>query len=204
MEITGIAPQVKDKSRCNIEVDGRFFCGMRLETVLENRLKVGSVVSEEQLSALQLSSEKMTAFDKALTHISVSMKTEKEIRDFLSRKGYLSDVTDYVIERMKEHSFIDDAAYAQAYCESAGRRKGRKLIALELRRRGVADDVIEEALSMLTGEEDSAARILEKYLRGKPHERKTFAKAYAYLISKGYDYEVARIVLAKIEDEYDD
>ena len=31
-EITGITPQIKDKERCNIEVDGRFFCGMKLET----------------------------------------------------------------------------------------------------------------------------------------------------------------------------
>ena len=28
-EITGITPQIKDKERCNIEVDGRFFCGIQ-------------------------------------------------------------------------------------------------------------------------------------------------------------------------------
>ena len=45
-EITGITPQIKDKERCNIEVDGRFFCGMKLETVVKHRLKVGVAVSE--------------------------------------------------------------------------------------------------------------------------------------------------------------
>ena len=99
MEITAITPQKHDPKRCNIEVDGRFFCGMQLITVLEHRLKAGTVVSEEELSLLQLEGEKQTALDKALTHISASMKTEREIRDFLRRKGYLQDVSDYVVER---------------------------------------------------------------------------------------------------------
>ena len=101
-EITGITPQVKDKTRCNIEVDGRFYCGMKLETVMKNRLKVGACVDGESLSRLQLESEKTTALDKALTHISASMKTEMQIRVFLRKKGYLNDVCDYVVEKMRE------------------------------------------------------------------------------------------------------
>ena len=30
-EITSIEPQVKDKRRCSIFIDGRFYCGMKLE-----------------------------------------------------------------------------------------------------------------------------------------------------------------------------
>ena len=41
-EITGITPQIKDKERCNIEVDGRFFCGMKLETVVSTASKWAS------------------------------------------------------------------------------------------------------------------------------------------------------------------
>ncbi len=77
-EITGISPQKHDKLRCNIEVDGVFFCGMTLETVMKNRLKTGSIVTAEELSRMQLESEKATALDKALSHISATMKTEYE------------------------------------------------------------------------------------------------------------------------------
>ena len=79
-EITAITPQVKDKRRCNIYVDGRFCCGLTLEATVKNRLKVGQVVTEEFLSEIQLESEKNTAFDKALTHLSATRKTEKQIR----------------------------------------------------------------------------------------------------------------------------
>ena len=158
-EITGITPQIKDKTRCNIEVDGRFYCGMKLETVMQNRLKAGMCVSLETLSRMQLESEKMTALDKALTHITSSMKTEREIRDFLKKKGYLSDVCDYVAEKMKGYGFLDDGQYAKTYAESAGKRKGRRLIAAELKRKGVGDGEIEEALNGLTGEKIGRAHV---------------------------------------------
>ena len=114
-EITAITPQKKDKTRCNVEIDGRFYCGMKLVTVMQSRLKVGMSIALEELAHIQLESEKQTALDKALHHITASMKPEKEIRDFLTKKGYLKDVCDYVIEKMKGYGFLDDGAYAKAY-----------------------------------------------------------------------------------------
>lgn len=202
-EITAITPQKKDKTRCNIEVDGRFYCGMKLVTVMENRLKVGCTVSLEELSRIQLESEKQTALDKALTHITASMKTEKEIRTYLQKKGYLQDVCDYVVEKMKGYGFLNDAAYAQAYAESVGKRKGSRLIAMELKRKGIADESIEAAVENLDGEEP-AKRALEKYLRGKDvSDRNVIRKAYAHLISKGFDYDTARAALEGLRDDED-
>ena len=77
-EITEILPQVKDKRRCNVYLDGQFFCGLTLEVAMKNRLKKGTVITREELSKIQLESEKQTALDKALVHISASQKTEKE------------------------------------------------------------------------------------------------------------------------------
>lgn len=200
MEITAITPQVKDKTRCNIEADGRFYCGMKLETVVLGRLKVGMHVTEAELAALQLESEKQTALDKALNHITVSMKTEKEVRDFLRKKGYLDDVIGYVVERMKKYNYLDDAAYAASYAAAAVKKKGKKLIAMELRQKGISEEDIESALSLLSGEEESAKALLEKYLRGKETDAKTLYKAFSYLLSKGYDHETARSALGSLAD----
>ena len=202
MEITAITPQKHDAKRCNIEVDGRFFCGMRLLTVMEHRLKVGSIVTEEELSALQLAGEKQTALDKALTHISASMKTEKDVRDFLRRKGYLQEVSDYVVEKMKGYGYLDDEAYARAYAESAGKRKGSRLIRMELKRKGVP----ESALAALPerDERGAAAEVLQKYLRGKEQDVKTLRKAYAHLISKGFDHDTARAALEELRGAWEE
>ena len=80
------------------------------------------------------------------------MKTEKDIRAYLRKKGYLEDISDYVVEKMRSYGYLDDAAYARAYIEHAGKRKGSRLIAMELRQKGVSDEAIEEALSGVSGE----------------------------------------------------
>lgn len=199
-EITAITPQVKDKTRCNVYVDGRFCCGLTLEATIKNRLKVGAIVTEERLAEIQLESEKNTAFDKALTHISATRKTEKQVRTFLYGKGYLPAVVDYAVEKLRSYNFLNDGEYAEAYVESVAKRKGGRLIRMELRGKGVADEEIDAALDTLDTETEIAAAtaILQKYMRGKVCDKATLQKAYRYLMGKGYDYETAKAALATL------
>ncbi len=200
-EITSITPQQKDKTRCNIEIDGKFYCGMKLDTALANGLRAGMSVDTDFLSHLQLESEKMTALDKALRHISVSMKTEKEIRTFLKKKGYLEEVENYVIDKMKDYGYVDDETYAASYAAGASKRKGSRLIQLELKQKGVDGQIIESVLSSLTDETESAKKCLEKYMRGKPFDQATLRKAYRNLISKGFDYDTCKQAIESLKDE---
>ena len=199
-EITAITPQVKDKRRCNIYVDGRFCCGLTLETTVKNRLKVGQIVSQERLSEMQLESEKDTAFDKALTHLSAARKTEKQIRVFLQDKGYLPAVADYVVDKLRSYNFLNDGEYADAYVEFAAKRKGGRLIRMELRGKGIADAEIDAALGNLDEEQEflAAKELLYKSMRGKSTDVQTLQKAYRYVMSKGFDYEVAKKALATL------
>ena len=201
-EITQITPQIKDKRRCNIYVDGRFYCGLTLEATVKNRLKVGQIVSPEILSEIQLESEKNMALDKALTHISATQKTEKQVREFLQKKGYLSAVIEYVIEKLQSYNFLNDGEYAESYVESAAKRKGGRLIRMELRGKGVSDEEIDAALETLdeNREIQTAKEILQKYMRGKIGDRETLQKAFRYLMGKVFDYEVAKGALSAYGD----
>ena len=204
-EITAITPQIKDKTRCNIYVDGRFYCGMTLETTVKNRLKVGQIISFEKLSQMQLESEKNTALDKALTHISATRKTERQVRDFLREKGYLSDVIEYVVEKMRGYDFLNDGEYAEAYVGFAGAKKGERLIKMELKSKGVSEEHIDAALGGLSEETqvEAATAIAQKYLKSKELSLETKHKAFRYLLGKGFDYDVAKSALANI-DGFDD
>lgn len=201
-EITSITPQIKDKTRCNIYIDGRFCCGLTLEATVKNRLKVGQTIDPVRLAEIQLESEKNTALDKALTHVSATRKTEKQVRDFLAGKGYLPAVVDYVIEKMRGYNFLNDSEYAEAYVEFAGVKKGGRLIKMELRAKGVAEEEIDAALQNLDGEtqEQAASAILQKYMRHKTADKETLAKAFRYLMGKGFDYETARAALSAFGD----
>lgn len=204
-EITTITPQVKDKRRCNIYIDGRFCCGLTLEATVKNRLKVGQVITEERLAEIQLESEKDMAFDKALTHLSATRKTEKQIRSYLAGKGYLPAVVDHVVEKLYGYNFLNDGEYAEAYVESAVKRKGGRLIRMELKGKGVSDEEIDAALGSLEdgAEEEAAKTILQKYMRNKVCDKETLQKAYRYLMGKGFDYETTKAALASL-GEYED
>jgi regulatory protein len=201
-EITSITPQVKDKRRCNIYIDGRFCCGLTLEATVKNRLKVGQIITPERLSEIQLESEKNTAFDKALTHLSATQKTEKQIRTFLEGKGYLPAVVEYVVEKLRSYNFLNDGQYAESYVECVSKRKGSKLIRMELKKKGVSDEAIDTAIEGLSPEreQETATAILEKYMRGKICDKATLQKAYRYLMGKGYDYEVIKSALTAYGD----
>ncbi len=201
-EITSIEPQVKDKTRCNVYVDGRFYCGIKLEVAIKYRLKAGMTVEKSQLDEIQLATEKSQAIDKAMTHLSATMKTKKQMRDFLAKKGYTEAVVNHVIERLEYYNLVDDAAYCKAYIQSV-KGKGRRAIEADLIRRGAEKSVIEKVLSGYEENWDEAAAVLEKYMRGKPHTKEGLYKGFRYLLSKGYDYDTAKAAMEDFggEDE---
>ena len=199
-EITDITPQIKDKERCNIYVDGRFYCGMKLETALRYRLKAGEHIELARLDEIQLENEKSQALDKAMTHLSHSMKTEKEVRDFLKKKGYVQAVSDYAVGKLKEYGFLDDGEYCRLYVLSAGKSKGPRLIAYELKKRGADEESILAALGEMTGTQEAAAAALAKYMRGRECTRENLSKAFRHLMAKGFDYDTAKDALAALGD----
>ena len=193
-EITSIEPQIKDKTRCSVYVDGRFYCGIKLEVAVKYRLKAGMHIDKSQLDEIQLETEKSQALDKAMTHLSSTMKTAKQMRDFLSKKGYVQAVQDYVLERLEYYKFIDDYAYCRAYAESV-HGKGKRAIEIDLIKRGADRNAIEQVLSETEEDGAEALALLQKYMRGKEVNRQTLGKAFKYLISKGYEADTARSAL---------
>lgn len=199
-KITSIEPQVKDKSRCSVFVDGRFYCGIKLEVAVKHRLKAGTEIDKAELDKIQLETEKAQAVDKALTHISVSPKTEKQMRDFLTKKGYVGAVVEYVMERLNYYGYVDDREYCRAYVNSVS-NKSKRAIEVELLKRGADKSAVEEALADFEDDEDNILILLKKYLRGKEPTKENVYKGCRYLVSRGYDYDAVKSASERIDEE---
>lgn len=207
MRITEISPQKKNPKRYNVYLDGVFFCGMDIMTIASNRLKVGTEIEAEELGLLQKQAECSTAGEKALNYCTVgNVKSEKEVRDYLKKKGYADDTVDEVIEKLKGYGYISDEEYAKAYVENYKSVKGKRLISYELKRKGISDKDIEKGVSEIDDEFESAYQVACKYVRNKEKTRETFLKCYKYLISKGFNYDDAKSASEKATeisvDEY--
>lgn len=198
-----IEPQKKDKTRCNVYVDGRFYCGIKLEVAIKYRLKAGMPIEKARLDEIQLETEKSQALDKAMTHISASMKTEKQIKDFLLKKGYTAAVADYCLERLLYHGLVDDYAYCRAYIGSVS-GKGKRALEADLIKRGADKRAIERALEETEEDGTAAAAVLQKYMRGKEATKEALYRGFKYLLSKGYGYDTAKEALTSFCGEDDE
>ncbi len=201
-EITLIEPQKKDKERCNVYVDGVFYCGIKLEVAVKYRLKTGMQIEKSRLDEIQLETEKSQALDKAMNFISAAMKTKKQVRDYLDKKGYTQAVADFVIEKLEYYKFLDDYAYCRAYVAGVS-GKGKCAIENDLFKRGAERKAVEEALAEIEEDAGAALAVLNKYMRGKESTKENLYKGFKYLLSKGYGYDTAKSALSGfgVDDE---
>lgn len=204
--ITDVKPQVKNAKRCSIYLDGSFYCGMELITVVKNRLKVGMQIEETELGRIQLESERTTAMDKAMTFLSRSIKTSKQVADKLKTYGYTLEVIDSVIEKLKEYGYVDDENFSESYVNTYSKNKGKRLLEKELIIKGVDKQVARDAVGCIEDETQSALSVATKYLKNKSVTKENVQKAYRYLISKGFSYDTAKTVLQGFlqDEDYQD
>ncbi len=144
-------------------------------------------------------------------------RTRQELAQALRRKGVPDDAAGTVLERFDEVGLIDDAAFAGQWVRSRHNQKGlaRRAIAMELRRKGVDDEVAGEALAEVDtdSEERRARELVDRKLRTVPADtpeqrKKAAGRLVGMLARKGYGggiaYRVVREALAAHGAEIDE
>lgn len=131
---------------------------------------------------------------RALTH---APRTRAELADLLQRRGVPGDVAERVLSRFGDVGLIDDAAFAEAWVRTrhAGRGLAGRALADELRRRGVEQDTVQDAVAGLDPltEEETARTLVRRRLatmgRLAPDVRQR--RLVGMLARKGYGAGVA-------------
>lgn len=94
----------------------------------------------------------------ALRRLTAAPRTAHELRADLLARGVDASIADEVIDRYLEVGLLDDSAYARMWVTSRARTKGtaRPVLRQELRRKGIDDAVIAEALAEVDDEQEIA------------------------------------------------
>ena len=103
----------------------------------------------------------MDALEKATSYLNRKPHTEKEVMDYLLRKGYEQEESAEAVRRLREYGYLDDFAYAKLYFEyGLEKGRGKERIVRELAGKGVARDLIDQAFYDLedTPDEGEMAR----------------------------------------------
>ena len=171
----------------------------RRETTAESRARRGAV------------DDPATVLDAAARFLQARPRSTAEVRRRLGDAGYRTDLVEEAIARLAMLGYLDDESFARAWVESRDRARprGERALRAELRRKGVADDlvatIIEDRASPHAGglaeadagggpDDVAAARLLERRGAAAAREadpRRRRARAYALLARNGFDPEVA-------------
>jgi regulatory protein len=132
-----------------------------------------------------------------LDQLTGQARSRSELAGKLAKKKVPADVAARVLDRFEEVGLVDDAAFARDWVQSrqAGRGLARRALAAELRRKGVDQDVISEAVEAVEPEDEvEAARLLVR--RKLPSLRRfddatVVRRLTGMLARKGYSSGVA-------------
>ena len=135
--------------------------------------------------------------------------TRAELATELRKRNVPADAADAVLERLDDVGLVDDRAFAAAWVERQRRTRGlgRRALAAELRRKGVADEEIGEAVGLVS-DDDERARAAELVARKLSSVRnldrdKQVNRLVGMLARKGYGGGVAYAVVREALGDLD-
>ena len=202
-KITAIRIGKGRRKRVKVFLDGKFAFSLEAEVALKDGLEVGQELSNSQIEALAKSDHFQRCLNAAAHYLSYRPRSEAEIRQRLHQRGFDSDNVGAVLARLKEQGLVDDMAFAQFWKENRQSFSPRSqwLIKLELRRKGIADDIIDQVVNADDG--DCAYRAALSKARSLPlSDYQGFRHRLGeYLKRRGFSYGVINHTVERIWQE---
>lgn len=202
-KITALKVQRRNPNRVNVYLDGEFAFG--LSRIVAAWLRVGQTLSEEKIRSLQEEETREVAYQRGLHYLSFRPRSEAEVRRKLLEKGFDQPLVEEIIERLKAERWLGDAEFARLWTENRTtfRPRSRRLLRYELRKKGVSEDHIEEALNPLAEENELAYQAGIRYARKLTSlQSDVFRKRLmAFLARRGFSYETIAPVVRRICSE---
>ncbi len=200
-KITDMQIQKNNKQRANLYLDGQFAFALEMLTVMKLGLKIGMDVTQERLEEAVFDSEKTVAFEKAMDYLGKCMRTSRQVRDYLAKKGYTPQVVAHVVQKLVGYGYVNDKMYAQMYTQQNSATKGQRRIRMELMQKGVNKQTVEEIAIPQEISSGSAQALAQKYMRGKTVDVKTLQKLQRYLLYRGFDYDMVNSIIHQYQIE---
>ena len=200
-EITAIRYRKGGGKRANISLDGKFAFTLDVEVVLKEGLRVGQELSASRIEALARSDQSHRCLNAALRYLSYRPRSEFELRERLYRRGFDGESMEEVFTKLRERGLVDDAAFAQFWRDNRESFSPRSqwLTRLELRRKGVAEDTIDQVVGVIDDHNSAYRAALNKARSLSVSDYQSFRHRLAgYLKRRGFSYGVINHAVERV------
>ena len=199
-QVTGIETV---RGRVNVYADGVLLLRVPRQHFEKCPLREGEEMDPDEYLDRLAGVQFADAWEAALTALERSARTEKELRDSLKRRGYVPQVIEAAIERLRETRLIDDAQYADRLAELQTKKPvGLYAFKRKLKAKGISDEDAARALAAFDDEQqqaaclDAARRLFRKYEALPPREGK--ARLSQALARRGFGWDAVEYALDQL------
>lgn len=120
----------------------------------------------------------------------------KELGQKLKTYAEESDDIPALLDEFREKGWLSDARFTEQIVHARKAKFGSARVAHELREKGIAEDLIADAVaSVKAGELDHAREIWRKKYDVPPKTREEWAKQARFLQSRGFGFDIIKKVL---------
>jgi regulatory protein len=197
--VTALRLQSKNRQRVNVYLDGAY--GLSVDRVLVTSVRPGQELTPVQLEDLSRRDAVETACRQALRLLSRRPRSERELHDAWQRRKVDPATQVLALARLRTSGQLDDRAFARAWVENraAFQPKGVVALRMELRKKGVADEIIEESLQGIDEEAAAYAAAVKVSRRWKDLPWDGFRdRLGGYLRRRGFGYELTTSVVRRV------
>ena len=177
------------------------------DTFYNSGLRKGDEVSEDRYSFFIEQNILYHIKQRALAFLSRRFHSEKELFLKLKAKSYDERLIKIVLNELKSKSFIDDRNFTKLYMEEKlnGKIWGINKIRSALFIKGISASIIDEILIEFDNKKNNyelvnelAGNKIEKLKKRNLDDKEIYQKTVSFLISRGFDYEIAKEVCNKL------
>jgi regulatory protein len=197
MKITSIKAQVKNTERISIYVDEKYSFSLGYTQLLDQKLYVGLDIDEKRIEDLKHISAFGKAYERALMYVMLRPRSVREVRDYARRKQWTPEDTDAIIEKLTSKKYLDDRVFARLWVEHRAlmKKTSKRKLHMELKQKGVSDDVITETLANSEFDENDALRQLIEKKRKLARYANDDQKLLRYLAGQGFSFDAIKSAL---------
>lgn len=195
------------KDKIHIYIDGEYLLTVDEIFWFSCGYISGDEIDEEELTAFKEAAGSRCAFNSALNSLDYRDHSEREIRTKLLRK-YDADCVEEAVRKLVELDLVNDERYAENYARELYEHKkfGKMRIKSELRAKGIAADIANEAVDALFEEEepDNIQRIVDiigKRYYNRMNDDVGRKKVFAALQRMGYSFSDIREAMSEFSDD---
>ncbi len=190
--------------RVNVFLDGKFAFSLEAEVAVKEGLQIGQELSADEIGAITRSNYFHRCLNVAARYLSYRPRSESELRERLHQRGFNGNSIEAVLTKLKEQGLVDDVAFAQFWRDNRESFSPRSqwLTKLELRRKGVASDIIDQVVDTVD-DDDSAYRAAQSKARNLPlSDYQLFQRRLGgYLKRRGFGYRVISHTVERLWQE---